>query len=154
VEAENGQVEWVLAVGGVADDTATSVSVDKHGTVYVVGSFNDTAMFGSNETTLTSFNNFTDDMFLMKVWATGTVETAIRSGGPGPDKSYMLHISDYIGDGEPVMYVTGGYSTEGGLGGEWERSTINYLTGLRIRSPNWKAPQVGAVGMRVETCPY
>lgn len=60
-------MQWAISMGGSENDVARSVVVDLQGDAYVAGSFNSSAVFGSNSTRLVASDPFHEDAFLMKV---------------------------------------------------------------------------------------
>eukprot|EP00241_Pyramimonas_parkeae_P009546 CAMPEP_0114240320 /NCGR_PEP_ID=MMETSP0058-20121206/9001_1 /TAXON_ID=36894 /ORGANISM="Pyramimonas parkeae, CCMP726" /LENGTH=136 /DNA_ID=CAMNT_0001352701 /DNA_START=1 /DNA_END=407 /DNA_ORIENTATION=- len=98
-------------MGGSENDVARSVVVDLRGDAYVAGSFNSSAVFGSNSTRLVASDPFHEDAFLMKVWKTGTVDFAIASGGMGLDESRVLAYGQFVNGGEELLYVAGGFGS-------------------------------------------
>ena len=75
--------EWAQKVGGSsADDHSNAIAIDANGDVYVTGSFELTATFGS--TTLSSAGDF--DIFVAKMNSTGHWLWAIQAGGNHDDR--------------------------------------------------------------------
>lgn len=76
-----GAVTWVRTFGGSNNDWGNGVGVDGSGNVYVSGGMQGSVAFGS--TTLTSAGS--NDIFLTKLNASGTVQWATKVGGAGDD---------------------------------------------------------------------
>ena len=68
---------------------------------YAAGAFRGTATFGSPNKTLTALYSY-DDVFVMKLAASGTVQHAMRSGGNGGDRAARLTLARNAGDGGQV----------------------------------------------------
>lgn len=79
-----GNAMWTRRAGGTASDIGSEAAVGPDGTLYVTGSFQDTAQFGT--TSLTSAGGF--DGFVAAVNpATGAVLWAVRTGSSGHDST-------------------------------------------------------------------
>jgi hypothetical protein len=84
--------------GGPGFDGGQSIAADANGNVYVTGSFQGTATFGT--TTLTSTGAY--DLFVVKYTTNGEVLWAKKAGGGGDDVAYGIAL-----DGTGNVYVTG-----------------------------------------------
>jgi hypothetical protein len=94
-----GTVLWAKSEGGTYFDEGTSVATDVNGNVFVTGNFNsDTITFGTNTCT----NAGSNDIFIAKYDATGTVLWAKSSGTPNYDRGRSVS-TDTNGN----VYVTG-----------------------------------------------
>tara|TARA_B000000565_G_scaffold225183_1_gene180987 strand:+ start:2806 stop:6009 length:3204 start_codon:yes stop_codon:yes gene_type:complete len=95
--------EWAQKVGGSsADDHSNAIAIDANGDVYVTGSFEQTATFGS--TTLSSAGDF--DIFVAKMNSTGHWLWAIQAGGNHDDRGLDLAI-----DTSGNVFVTGKFQS-------------------------------------------
>ena len=91
--------EWAQKAGGSsADDHSNAIAIDANGDVYVTGSFEQTATFGS--TTLTSAGDV--DIFVAKMNSSGHWLWAIQAGGNYDDRGFDLAI-----DSSGNVFVTG-----------------------------------------------
>ena len=95
--------EWAQKVGGSsADDHSNAIAIDANGDVYVTGSFEQTATFGS--TTLTSAGDV--DIFVAKMNSSGNWLWAIQAGGNYDDRGLDLAI-----DNSGNVFVTGKFQS-------------------------------------------
>lgn len=95
--------EWAQKAGGSsADDHSNAIAIDANGDVYVTGSFEQTATFGS--TTLTSAGDV--DIFVAKMNSSGNWLWAIQAGGNYDDRGLDLAI-DTAGN----VFVTGKFQS-------------------------------------------
>jgi hypothetical protein len=98
-----GNVLWAKRAGGNASDIGYSVATDTSGNVFVTGSFKSpTITFGA--TTLTNAENTgnSNDIFIAKYDAAGTVLWAKRAGGTNTDEGWGI-ATDASGN----VYVSG-----------------------------------------------
>ncbi|MDZ4668141.1 MAG: LamG-like jellyroll fold domain-containing protein [bacterium] len=93
-----GVLQWVQTAGGSGEDAASCVTVDNSGNSYIVGSFRNTAAFG---TTLVTSNG-TDDAFIAKYNTTGDLQWVRTLGGTGQDVAFWAKV-----DGNGDVVVTG-----------------------------------------------
>ncbi|MEC7704694.1 MAG: SBBP repeat-containing protein [Candidatus Thermoplasmatota archaeon] len=96
---------WELAMkagGSSGDDRSNSIATDSNGDIYVTGSFEQTATFGS--TTLTSSGD--DDIFVAKMNSSGVWLWAIQAGGPNDDHGMDLDI-----DSGGNIFLTGKFQS-------------------------------------------
>jgi hypothetical protein len=98
--APDGSFVWARQAGGVDNDQATAVVVDRKGNVYVGGGFSGSADFrpGKKLAILDSEGNV--DAFVWKLDADGNLVTAVHGGGTGADAVNALAID---GDGNIAM---------------------------------------------------
>lgn len=98
---EDGSVEWVYRGGGSDRDYARDISILQGGSFVVVGTFQGTATFGegeTNETTLVSSGDH--DIFLAGFYDNGTLEYAVKAGGPDLDWARKVAV---LSDGSLVV---------------------------------------------------
>ncbi|MCF8252986.1 MAG: hypothetical protein K9H61_03410 [Bacteroidia bacterium] len=100
-----GALVWIQTAGGNGEDAASSVSVDNNGNSYVVGSFRNSANFGT--TTVTS--NGSDDAFIAKYNANGVLQWVRTLGGSGQDVAFWTKTFDN-GDVVATGYYHGNLS--------------------------------------------
>lgn len=73
-----GRLRWARAFGGAGDDYAVAVAVGPDGRVYVMGTFEDSVVFGDRERVATG-----QDAVLLTLEPDGAVVSARALGGPG-----------------------------------------------------------------------
>ncbi|MBW6514902.1 MAG: hypothetical protein K0B87_09150 [Candidatus Syntrophosphaera sp.] len=95
-----GNWVWASRAGGPYHDFGNAITVGGAGLIFVTGSFESIASFGS--TSLTSSG--ASDIFLTVLGELGAWLVAIRAGGPGWDAG-----QDVIRDSFGNIYVTGSY---------------------------------------------
>jgi len=101
----NGYAVWAKSAGGSGNDYGNSIATDGSGDVYVTGRFSSSSITFGN-TTLYNAGTSSQDMFVVKYDASGTVFWATSAGGTGGD----LDGGVAIGAGGDV-YVTGSFSS-------------------------------------------
>ena len=89
---------WVKAGGGTSGDYGNGVATDKAGNVFVTGSFQGAATFGSTQLT----NSGQTDIFIVKYNTSGTVLWAKKAGGTAADEGSAVAVNK-TGD----CFVTG-----------------------------------------------
>ncbi|WP_247235650.1 SBBP repeat-containing protein [Telluribacter sp. SYSU D00476] len=94
-----GSLLWVKKAGGAGVDGGYSIAVDAGNSVYITGSFQGSATFGT--TTLTSLGD--SDMFIAKYNSSGDVVWSKKVGETGEDTGYGITV-----DNGGNIYVTGG----------------------------------------------
>jgi hypothetical protein len=92
--------EWTQRAGGSSFDSGQGISVDTSGNSYVIGSFDDTATFGSFQLV----SNGWDDIFITKYHESGNCLWAKNVGSNFFDHGYGIS-TDVIGN----SYVTGSF---------------------------------------------
>ncbi|KAA9331919.1 SBBP repeat-containing protein [Adhaeribacter soli] len=95
----SGAVIWAMKAGGNGADSGADIALDGSGNSYITGTFVGTANFGGISLTSSSGS---DDVFIVKYDASGTVLWAVKGGGPGNDKGLSIAI-----DASGNSYVTG-----------------------------------------------
>ena len=87
-----GTLLWVQHGGGAGDDEGSGIGVDSLGNVYVLGSFEGTAVIASD--TVSSTGGPSDeDVFLAKLDPAGTLLWMQQAGGAGDMDAYGLSVS-------------------------------------------------------------
>lgn len=90
----DGNLIWSVQGGGAGNDKATAVAVDRDGSIYVVGAFERSAMFGSTNIGLQSSGYQSGgiikpdtDIFIAKYNPNGTLVWVKQAGGYGIDSA-------------------------------------------------------------------
>jgi len=104
----NGNFLWAKKAGGTGFDAGNGIGVDNSGNVYVAGSFDGTATFGS--TSLSSYGS--SDLYVTKLDTNGNFLWAKKAGGAGSDSGYGIAV-----DGSGKSSVTGYYTGTATFGG-------------------------------------
>lgn len=98
----SGNLIWAKNIGGTAFDYGFSIAVDASGNSYTTGSFRETVDFdpGPGTYTLTSFNA-SEDIFILKLDASGDFAWAAQMGGNSTDRpsSVAIHASGVYSTG-------------------------------------------------------
>jgi hypothetical protein len=100
---------WANKAGGDAEDEGWDIAVDASGNSYITGYFRATAHFGANQM---DSNNFTFDVCVAKISATGDWVWAQAGGGNGSDTGYGIAL-----DNAGNAYVTGDFEGSATFGG-------------------------------------
>ncbi|PJB14467.1 MAG: hypothetical protein CO118_08490 [Flavobacteriales bacterium CG_4_9_14_3_um_filter_32_8] len=118
----NGNFLWVKVFGGLLADRGYDIEVDASGNIYVTGTFNGTATFGS--VTLTANNN-SQDIFVLKLDNLGNVIWVKSEGGPEGDTGYGITF-----DNSGNVIVTGQFKGTAQIGLNTFSSAIDPISGL------------------------
>ena len=97
-----GQPLWAHTVGGKGADYAHGVAVDSAGDIYVAGSFDWDADFGSTQ--LSAAGGVYADIFVHKLDASGGDEWAVSAGGQKFDAA-----EDIVVDAAGNLFITGNF---------------------------------------------
>lgn len=97
----NGDLDWVISLGGADDDGSNDVVTDAGGNVIAVGLFRGTANFGPHALTASGDT----DVYVAKISAGGAVLWARSFGGPGRDDPYAVDV-----DSNGNIAVTGEFA--------------------------------------------
>lgn len=89
-----GDVIWAKSIGGTAFDYGFSIAVDDSGNTYSTGSFRETVDFdpGAGTFNLTSFNA-SEDIFILKLDASGDFVWAAQMGGNSTDRPSSIAVN-------------------------------------------------------------
>ncbi len=91
--APDGELRWAKSAGGVADDGGVEVVAFPDGGTVLVGSFEDTATFGAGDATETSLTSAgSEDVFLARYAADGTLVWARRAGGTSAESAVAVAV--------------------------------------------------------------
>jgi hypothetical protein len=94
-----------VGAGGHGSDTGRAVTTDAAGYVYVTGSFQGTAVFGSGATAVQLRSTGSDDVFVAKYTPTGALVWARSMGGAGSDQGLGIAV-----DAQGNVYTTGSFT--------------------------------------------
>ncbi|KAK3263171.1 hypothetical protein CYMTET_28008, partial [Cymbomonas tetramitiformis] len=139
-----GTVVWDFVAGGPGNDVGRSVTVDNLGDAYVGGYFTGSATFSRAPTVrdgqalssapyvLTSPTEDDSDLFVMKVWKTGSLDFVLGGGGTGTDRGYGIAATG-ASSGAHSLYVTGFFENQQGIStfGRYNMSTWANVTSRR-----------------------
>jgi len=95
--------QWANRAGAIGSDYGNDIKVDPEGNIYVTGTFNESATFGS--TTLSSAGS--SDIFMVKYDHAGNVLWAKSFGGNSLDVCYSLYV-----DASGNILLTGYFRSE------------------------------------------
>jgi len=143
-----GQVEerWGIVFGGVDEDRAYSVSIDKDGNIYIVGNFTDQADFGSGIMHAVGIS----DCFVLSLDSNGVFQWVKQFGGPGRAESWEERCVAIAVDNDSNVYLTGMYAGVVDFGGgEFESSgeVDGFILSLAPDgSYRWAHPFMGSEG--------
>ncbi len=104
-----GQWLWASGGGGLANDQARAIAVDRAGNPVVTGNFRDLATFGTAQ--VGSAQIRVDDVLVAKLSSAGQWQWAARAGGGSYDNGYGVAV-----DSQDNVYVGGGVSIQADFG--------------------------------------
>ena len=87
----SGNWLWAVSAGGTDYDYSNGIGLDSEGNVYLAGTFNGAAYFGTHS--LYSVGNA--DAFVSKIDSSGNWIWAVRGGGFGEDKGDCMDVDSY-----------------------------------------------------------
>jgi hypothetical protein len=105
----SGNVLWVQTAGGMGEEKAQDVAVDRSANVLVTGGFEQSAFFGANMLT----SNGGEDVFAAKYSSTGAVLWASSAGGTGLDEGISVAT-----DGSDNVILTGIFDASATFGSD------------------------------------
>ncbi len=100
-----GQFIWVQQMGGIGQDEAYSIALDKTGNILTTGSFSDTADFDPSPEVMNVGSNGLSDIFISKISPNGDFIWARAVGGTDIDVANSITT-----DEEEDVILTGFYS--------------------------------------------
>ncbi len=112
----SGNFLWAKAIGGTFTELGNSITTDASGNVYLTGSFQGTVDFDPGINTMDLTSNGADDIFVLKLDASGDFLWAKAIGGDGGDGGNSL-TTDASGN----VYVTG-----------WFQNTVDFDPGAGV----------------------
>lgn len=87
-----GNIIWAKSIGGVGDDSGTSITVDAAGNIYFTGYFLGTVDFDPSVGTHNLISNGASDVFISKLDANGDFVWAKSMGGTVTDQSKSITV--------------------------------------------------------------
>jgi len=106
----SGTVQWGARIAGGGTDQGWGISVDGSGNLYVTGYYasNPTTLYNSDGSAFATTlpNSGSNDCFIAKYDASGTVQWGARIAGTGSDQGFGISV-----DGSGNLYVTGLYAS-------------------------------------------
>lgn len=111
--SNSGNLIWKEKYGGNSDDKAKAIAVDANGNSYVTGYFSGSASFDGTNLTSSSSSN---DVFIMKVDASGNVDWVKKAGGTKEDRGRGVVL-----DRQGNVFITGTFTQSATFSG----TTIN-----------------------------
>ncbi len=115
-----GIVIWAVKAGGTGADRANAITADANGNIYITGSFQSSATFGS--ITITGQNK---DAFVAKMDGNGNFIWAVAMGGSFEDVGYGVEV-----DNSGNVFCTGKYKGAANFGSTTLVSTTDPSTSL------------------------
>ena len=101
--SRSGSWIWVVKAGGTSFDEGFGIAVDSNDDVYITGSFQGTATFGSTDLSSSGYS----DLFVAKMGSTGLWSWAVKAGGSSIDVNEGATISI---DSNDNVFIAGTYS--------------------------------------------
>ncbi|MGA8047406.1 MAG: HYR domain-containing protein [Dermatophilaceae bacterium] len=98
----DGTLDWVRQAGGTSSDEGYDVALDGSGAATVIGSFRESATFGTGDDAMSVTSSGLYDVFLARYLADGSLDWVQRAGGTGSDHGYGVAV-----DGAGAATVTG-----------------------------------------------
>jgi hypothetical protein len=99
-----GTFVWAKSFGGTGNESSSNISVDPSGNVYTTGSFSLTADFDPSAGTYTLSSSGLEDIFILKLDASGNFVWAKSMGSTDTDFGYSLAL-----DPSGNIHVTGNF---------------------------------------------
>lgn len=149
-----GEADWLARLGGVArvSDSATAVTLDSAGNVYVGGSYSSSpvTIFNGDGTIFgTLINSGSVDVFVVKYNSSGIVQWARRMGGTGQDETSAIAVdtsgnvlvAGFYGSSPLTIFNADGTAfTTLALGGSLDVFVVKYDTN---GTPQWATRMIG-----------
>ena len=99
---------WPNGGGGASDENAIAIVTSDSGNTYALGQFQGTAIFDGLQLNSAGLN----DIYVLKINASGSVEWAVRAGGPSNDIPTSMAV-----DAADNVYIGGSYFGTSSFGG-------------------------------------
>lgn len=120
----SGNLTWAMGEGGVGNDKAFGICRDSQGGVYISGSFEQTATFGTNTIVVQGIS----DVFTAKYDPnTGSNVWAIPGGAEDEDASHGIGI-----DASDDLYIAGYFRTQAFFGTQLTASVLDEVFVVKI----------------------
>jgi len=103
----SGTVIWIRTAGGTGYDSASGVTVDDNGNIYISGTFSDSVNFGPFQV----ISNGGDDIFICKYDSAGTEQWIRTMGGVSDDQGSKL-ATDHSGNVYIVCRISYDFSID------------------------------------------
>lgn len=100
----NGNFLWAKQMGGSGTDYGLAITLDALGNIYTTGAFQTTVDFNPSSEIFSLTAAGGDDIFILKLDASGDFIWAKQMGGPGSERAKAITLDD-IGN----IYLTGGF---------------------------------------------
>ncbi|NQY66610.1 MAG: T9SS type A sorting domain-containing protein, partial [Flavobacteriales bacterium] len=101
----NGEFDWVVTIGGYADDELATFNIDNVGNVFVTGNFIGTVDFDPSDNPYNLTSNGSKDAFFAKYNSTGELDWAFNIGDELEDNGKFIH-PDELGN----FYISGSFN--------------------------------------------
>jgi hypothetical protein len=101
----SGSFVWARAVGGASNDAGNAITIDSSGNSYTTGSFKYSADFDPGPGTYTLRSSGSDDIFVWKLSAAGSLVWADQFGGHNSDVGRGIAL-----DGTGDVYAVGSFT--------------------------------------------
>lgn len=102
--AHGAELVWARQIAGTGPDSATAVTIDSNGDLYVVGGFSDTVDFDPSASIVNLTSAGAQDAYVWKLNSSGDLVWVLQLGASGPDIALGITI-----DGSD-LYVVGSFS--------------------------------------------
>lgn len=109
-----GELSWVEAFGGIAEDRASGVTTDPEGNIYATGFFMSQVDYGNYELKSKKYRVDARDIFLIKYSPAGDIEWIETAGSSQDDEGSCL-----VADDKGNIYVTGTFEGNAAFGKNW-----------------------------------
>jgi Secretion system C-terminal sorting domain/Beta-propeller repeat len=101
----SGNLLWVKSIGGTGSDIGNGIAVDAAGNIFITGGFNNTADFDPSTGTVNLTSAGTNDIFIVRLDASGNYVWAKTIGGTSADFANGIVL-----DAASNIYITGGFA--------------------------------------------
>eukprot|EP00854_Cymbomonas_tetramitiformis_P009305 gene9305-11022_t len=112
---------WMVGGGGILSDSAEGITVDRDGDVYIAGNFVKAATFGEHYLLTKQGKSSDTDIFVAKIWKTGSFDYALGVGGTGIDYANGIKVTGPAAGGHSLFVAGGSLERSTGCGGLWDR---------------------------------
>jgi hypothetical protein len=119
----SGSLLWAIREGGAGDDNpgGRGLIVDSDGNVYLTGSFNNTVVFGEGESSESTLEGQSSDIFVAKYDTDGVLTWVVKAGGANSEGGKNIDL-----DADGNIVITGNYFNSAVFGaGLVNETTLN-----------------------------